>query len=78
MLARVRVLEGLCQRHAVALKTLAVQFPLRDPRVGTVLLGAANAGELHDSLAHLDATIAQEFWADVAQTIGDPPSAGSP
>ena len=78
VLARVRVLEALCQRHAVALKAVAVQFPLRDPRVGTVLLGAANPGELRDSLAHLDASIAPEFWADAARTIGDPLSAMPP
>lgn len=64
VLARVRELQRLCRCHAVSLRAAALQFPLRDPRVGAILLGAANPGELQDSIARLDEAIPASFWID--------------
>ncbi|MEO7241707.1 MAG: aldo/keto reductase, partial [Variovorax sp.] len=74
VLHRVAALELACQQHGVALKAAALQFPLRNPAVGTLFLGPANLTELQDSLTHLAAAIPEAFWAD-ADAVAMAPAA---
>ncbi len=76
ILQRVAALEQVCRQHGVALKAAALQFPLRNPAVGTLLIGPANLVELDDSLTHLDAAIPEDFWADADAVVLGPVTGG--
>ena len=67
MIGRAQRLAALCARFGVALPAAALQFPLRDPRVATVIAGVANAGEVHDLIVRAAAEIPDEAWAALAR-----------
>ena len=66
MIARAQRLAALCARFGVALPAAALQFPLRDPRVTTVIAGVANVSETHDLIARAAAEIPEEAWGALA------------
>jgi len=67
MIERAQRLAAVCARFGVALPAAALQFPLRDPRVATVIAGVANAGEVRDLIARAGAEIQDEAWAALAR-----------
>jgi D-threo-aldose 1-dehydrogenase len=62
VLERVRALQDACAAHGVPLRAAALQFPLSNPAVSTLLLGARNPGELADCLAMLAHPIPPSLW----------------
>lgn len=62
---RVDAIEAVCRRHGVPLRAAALQFPLLNPEVDTLLLGAGSAAEIADSLEMLRVPIAGQFWRDL-------------
>jgi len=66
-IARAQRLATLCTRFGVALPAAALQFPLRDPRVATVIAGVANPGEVRDLVARAAAEIPETMWAALAK-----------
>ncbi|HMI18852.1 MAG TPA: aldo/keto reductase [Sphingomonas sp.] len=62
MVARARRLAALCARFGVPLPAAALQFPLRDKRVATVIAGVANAKEVRDLIARTAADIGEDVW----------------
>jgi len=67
MIARAQRLAGLCARFGVSLPAAALQFPLRDPRVATVIAGVAHPGEVRDLVARAAAEIPEIVWAALAK-----------
>ncbi len=70
-------LAATAAKHDVSLTAAALQFPARDARVGTTLLGASSPGQLQESLAALSQSVPEAFW-DEAQDMGlnqSPPDA---
>jgi D-threo-aldose 1-dehydrogenase len=67
VVARARRLAALCARFGASLPAAALQFPLRDPRVATVIAGVANAREVHDLIARAEADISEELWNALTQ-----------
>jgi D-threo-aldose 1-dehydrogenase len=65
ILDRVQALEGVAARHHVPLSALALQFPLRNRAVETLLLGAASGEELASSLSHLRMAVSPEAWDEI-------------
>lgn len=65
-IARAQRLAALCARFGVLLPAAALQFPLRDPRVATVIAGVANPGEVRDLVARAAAEIPEIVWASLA------------
>jgi D-threo-aldose 1-dehydrogenase len=63
--ARVQALDALCRDHGATLRAAAVQFPLRNPAIDAILLGAANPAELQDSLECLARPISQALWVAI-------------
>jgi D-threo-aldose 1-dehydrogenase len=66
MIARAQRLGAIAARFGVTLPAAALQFPLRDPRVATVIAGVASAGETRDLIARANAEIPDELWAALA------------
>jgi D-threo-aldose 1-dehydrogenase len=66
LVERVRALDALCTAHGVALAAAALQFPLRQASITTVLVGARSASELEHDLALLELPIPDELWAALA------------
>ena len=67
MVAKARALAELCARFGVRLPAAALQFPLRDPRVSTVIAGVANAREVEELVERAGATIPAEVWAALGE-----------
>lgn len=64
---RAQRLAAVCMRYGVPLPAAALQFPLRDPRVGCVIAGVANAAETRDLIARAATEIPDDIWAALAQ-----------
>jgi D-threo-aldose 1-dehydrogenase len=62
VLDRVDRLGGIAARHGVPLAAAALQFPLRDPNVATVLIGTAKPSSLERNLTHLATPVPEEAW----------------
>ena len=65
-IARAQRLAAICARYGVALPAAALQFPLRDPRVATVIAGVAGASEVRDLITRAAAEIPDDVWAALA------------
>jgi D-threo-aldose 1-dehydrogenase len=63
IVAKARALASLCARFGVRLPAAALQFPLRDPRVSTVIAGVANAREVEELVERAGAAIPDQVWA---------------
>ena len=62
VLDRVGRMEGIAKSHGIPLATAAMQFPLHDPHVATVLIGTAKPSSLQRNLAVLETQVPQEAW----------------
>lgn len=62
IIARVRDLAGICAEHGVELPAAALQFPLRDPLVASVVVGTADPDAVRQNLARLAAPIPDDLW----------------
>jgi D-threo-aldose 1-dehydrogenase len=67
VLALVRRLEAVCERHGVQLSAAALQFPFIHPAVTSVLLGSGTVSSLQRNVEGLRATIPAEFWRELVQ-----------
>lgn len=57
--------EAVCDRHGVALRAAALQFPLAHPAIDIVMVGARSAAEWQDALAMARHPIPAAFWRDL-------------
>jgi D-threo-aldose 1-dehydrogenase len=69
VLARARRLADLCAEHDVELPAAALQFPLRDDTVRSVVLGAATAGQVRENLARLRVPVPDALWDAVRGAV---------
>jgi D-threo-aldose 1-dehydrogenase len=67
MVARARRLAALCARFGVPLPAAALQFPLRDKNVATVIAGVAGPNEVRDLIARAAVDIGEDVWAALAE-----------
>jgi D-threo-aldose 1-dehydrogenase len=69
----VRKFEAVCARHAIPLSAAALQFPLENPAVASVLLGVGTISSLRRCIDSLNTKIPPEFWAElIAEKLLDP------
>lgn len=61
--ARVAALRHVCTAAGIPLRAAALQFPLRFPEVGAVVVGMAAATEVVDDLEALAVPIGDDVWA---------------
>ncbi len=71
----VRELENLCRRHSIPLGAAALQYSIRDRRVGSTICGASRPERIAETVEWATLPIPDEFWAAAAQierNAGDP------
>jgi D-threo-aldose 1-dehydrogenase len=66
LVARRDTLAAVCAEHGVSLYGAAMQFPLRHPAVGTVLVGARSPAEIEAAAAALAEPIPPALWQALA------------
>ncbi|WP_422037319.1 aldo/keto reductase [Roseibium sp.] len=65
VLARVRAIQDICDRHGVRLVDAAFQFPLRHPSVISVIPGGQGVSEMESNLKAESADIPEALWTDL-------------
>jgi D-threo-aldose 1-dehydrogenase len=65
VLERVARIETICAQYNVPLRAAALQFPLANPAVKSLVVGMQSAEEYQDVLANLQTIIPGEFWNDL-------------
>jgi D-threo-aldose 1-dehydrogenase len=72
-LQRVQHIEAVCRRHGVSLQAAALQFPLHNPVVASIIPGMRSIAELEANLGFLRQPIPADFWAELkAEKLIDP------
>jgi D-threo-aldose 1-dehydrogenase len=64
-LERAQRLDAVCARHGVPLKAAALQFPLANPAVNTILTGVRSIEELEENVAMARVEIPDALWQDL-------------
>jgi D-threo-aldose 1-dehydrogenase len=64
-LERARRIAGVCERHGVTLPAAALQFPLREPAVRSVVVGAATAEQVRENARRMDVEIPEALWDEL-------------
>jgi D-threo-aldose 1-dehydrogenase len=62
ILRKVKHLDVVCARYGVPLGAAAIQFPLRNKAVSSVLVGTRSAENITTSVAWFEREIPAEFW----------------
>lgn len=65
VIARVRRIAAVCDRHGVALPAAALRFPLAHPLVAAVIPGPRSAAEFGANLDLVRAKIPADLWAEL-------------
>jgi D-threo-aldose 1-dehydrogenase len=66
MVARAQRLAAVCAEHGVELPVAALQFPLREPAVRSVALGATAPEHVRENVRRVTAPVPDELWAHLA------------
>jgi D-threo-aldose 1-dehydrogenase len=67
VLARRDTLAAVCKRHGVPLSAAAIQFPLQNAAVRSVVVGARSPREIEEDVRLLDVAIPDALWLDLAE-----------
>jgi D-threo-aldose 1-dehydrogenase len=65
VLERARRLADVCERHGVTLPEAALQFPLREPAVRSVVVGAATAEQVRENVRRMEVEIPEALWDEL-------------
>jgi D-threo-aldose 1-dehydrogenase len=65
LLERVHHIADVCGRHGVALPEAALQFPLREPAVRSVVAGAATAEQVRENAQRMEVEIPEALWNEL-------------
>jgi D-threo-aldose 1-dehydrogenase len=75
MLAPVRQVEAVCERHGVPIGAVALQFSLRDPRITSTICGVTRPERVQETLDWADWPVPEAVWDELAglgYSIEDP------
>ncbi|MYG98147.1 MAG: aldo/keto reductase [Acidimicrobiaceae bacterium] len=64
-LARAAAIDAACRRHGVSLRAAAVNFPLTNPSVASVIVGMAAPSEVDENLDGLRTPLPGELWSEL-------------
>lgn len=65
ILDRVRRIEAVCQAHGVPLPAAALQYPLRQAQVASVVAGAVSPDEVRRNVELMSLPLPEALWADL-------------
>jgi D-threo-aldose 1-dehydrogenase len=71
LVARREAIRGICDRHGVDLKAVALQFCAAHPAVVAVLAGARTPVEARENAAMMRVPVPPAVWTELKQAIGD-------
>jgi D-threo-aldose 1-dehydrogenase len=66
VIAKAQRLAAVCAEHGVDLPVAALQFPLREPVVRSVVLGATDPAHIRENVERVAAAVPDELWAHLA------------
>ena len=66
---RAFTLEAICQRYAIPLAAVALQFSLRDPRIVSTIVGISKPERLDETLTLAQQPISPLLWDEIAEAI---------
>ena len=69
VLERARQLEAICARHGVPLAAAALQFSLRDPRIGSTIVGITHPIRVAQTLALATYPVPEEMWEEMKEVL---------
>jgi len=75
---RVTLIESICKKHGISLRTAALQFVFAHPSVSSVVLGAASPLEVEDHLNDFRHPIPKQLWRDLRNEKLIPPEVPCP
>jgi D-threo-aldose 1-dehydrogenase len=65
VLARAERLAEVCERHGVTLPEAALQFPLREPAVRSIVVGAATPEQVRENARRFAVAIPEALWDEL-------------
>jgi len=65
LLARAQRIAEVCERHGATLPEAALQFPLREPAVHSVVVGAATPEQVRENARRMEAEIPEALWDEL-------------
>jgi D-threo-aldose 1-dehydrogenase len=65
LLARAERIAEVCERHGVTLPEAALQFPLREPAVRSVVVGAATPEQVRENARRMQVEIPEALWDEL-------------
>jgi len=65
IIERVARIETICKRHEVPLAAAAIQFPLGQPRIASIVPGAVSPFEVERNAAYVDLQIPRSLWDEL-------------
>jgi D-threo-aldose 1-dehydrogenase len=65
LLARAERIAQICERHGVTLPEAALQFPLREPAVRSVVVGAATPVQVRQNARRMEVEIPEALWDEL-------------
>lgn len=65
ILDKVKRIQAVCARHGVPLMAAAIQYPLGNPVVATVLTGVRSVAEIEQNVAMFQVDIPAEMWQEL-------------
>lgn len=71
---RIQRMTTLCAEAGVPLRTAALQFSVRDPRIGATVVGLSHPERIREVAAQLETPIPDSLWAALEREV--PPEAG--
>jgi D-threo-aldose 1-dehydrogenase len=63
--ARAERIAAVCERHGVTLPEAALQFPLREPAVRSVVVGAATPEQVRENARRMAVEIPEALWDEL-------------
>jgi len=70
LVATVRELAAICERHGVPLAAAALQFSIRDPRVGTTIVGMTRPERIAQTAELANLPIPEALWSELETVSG--------
>ena len=67
VLARTRAVERVCAAHGVALPVAALRFPLQDPAVRSVVVGAATPEQVRANVERVRTPVPDALWDELRE-----------
>lgn len=62
---RLQRITAICDAHSVPLPVAAIQFPLQDPQVRSVIVGSSRPAQITQNVASMNAEVPTDLWTEL-------------